>query len=87
MCDVAGKVGFDFVHLNQTGKTTQLINATYAPHQLIACDGTLQTWSATVQVIFPFSGRLHKGKAGVTVQFVDSFPDTPHIAFATVFIK
>ena len=88
MCDPPGqRVAFNFLHLNQTGRNTQFINAVYAPGTFptINCDGTLQTWSYTAQVIFPFSGRLHKGKAGVTVQFDDYADD--HIAFGSVFIQ
>ena len=92
-CDVAGPVTLNFLTLNQTGRNTQFINA-LDPNvpDTLTCSGSLQTWSYTVLVVFPISGRLHKGKAGVTVQFDDIVVlgkgyDPAHTAFATVFIK
>src|ERR1700730_5756723 len=85
-CDVATTVQLNFLTLNQTGRNTQFINA-LDPNvpATLTCSGSLQTWSNTVLVVFPISGRLHKGKAGVTVQFDDNNDD--HIAFGSVAIK
>ncbi len=86
MCDAEATVTLNFLTLNQTGRNTQFINAldpnVPAP---LTCNGSVQTWSYPVLVVFPISGRLHKGKAGVTVQFDDGLDS--HIAFASVFIQ
>lgn len=93
-----GGVLLNFLTLNQTGRNTQFINAldpNIGPPGF-GCDGFVQTWSSTVLVVFPISGRLHKGKAGVQVQFEEVHSagppppggnDPPHTAFGSVFIQ
>ena len=96
-CDISsgpGAVTLEMLTLNQTGRKTQFILATdpaVPADPLLICDGSQQMWSRTVQVVFPNpnlpfgSGRVHKGKAGVTVRFADA--NDVHTAFGSVFIK
>ena len=98
ICDITtsgpGGIEEEFLTLNQTGRHTQFIAASdpAAPDPVLICDGSLQTWSRTVLVNFPMSGRLHKGRAGVTVQFDDGgtepiIDNDSTTAFGSVFIK
>ena len=88
VCDPATTVTLNFLTLNQTGRKTQFSNA-LDPNvpATLACNGAVQTWQYTVLVVFSISGRLHKGKSGVTVRFDDGAGDPAHTAFATVFIQ
>ena len=100
VCDITGTVDLDFVKVTQTKKKTQFGFASTVPYTAIPCGPFVTSWLATPVIDFQKSALLHKGKAGVTVQFLDEVDmcvpggtcgpgtgDTPHIANAFVFLQ
>ena len=84
VCDPTVVATLEFVQVNQITGHSQFVTAAVAPGTTITCDGNLQTWTATPLVTFPTSGLLHKGKAGVVVQFGGGTDDAQLVASARV---
>ena len=84
VCDPTVVATLEFVQVNQITKHTQFVTAAAAPGTTITCNGTLQPWTATALVTFPTSGLLHKGRAGVVVQFGGGIDDPVLVASARV---
>src|ERR1700730_2772270 len=78
ICDSLSTVTFNFMTVTQTGRKTQFINAIDAPTggRTVTCGPNVTTWTST-SLITPTSGLLHKGKAGVQVQFDDCLGADP----------
>ena len=89
MCDVPGSgIAIIFLTVNQTGRNTQFINAVFAPPAfsiplLHRRPPNLVVYGpGSFSYLWPVAQRK-SGRAGP----LDDFPDTPHDAFATVFIQ
>src|ERR1700730_10441177 len=72
VCDVTGTVNLEFVLVTQTKKKTQFGFASTVPYAAVPCGPFVTSWMATPVIDFSKSALLHKGKAGVQVQFDDA---------------
>src|SRR3984893_892999 len=74
VCDVTGTVDLEFVFVTQTKKKTQfgIASTVPVPYAAVPCGPFVTSWLATPVIDFSKSALLHKGKAGVQVQFEDA---------------
>src|ERR1700730_8892429 len=85
VCDVTGTVGLSFVLVTQTTTKTNFVFASTNPLVTIPCGPFVTQWVATPVIDFAKSALLHKGKAGVQVDFFDFNDD--HLQTAFVFLQ
>src|ERR1700730_3663305 len=93
VCDITGTVDLDFVKVTQTKKKTQFGFASFFAGEAldaIPCGPFITSWVAAANISFSGSALLHKGKAGVQVNFFDSefgMSGDDHLVTAFVFLQ